>query len=174
MQASPASSEWIPFVVLLAIIAIPHLLSVVVQLDIWPYSHYPMYSQKKRLEDAGWFRVVLEKADGTRERWTPSHIRFSREVSRAFTRLMRAKSEDSSGRLDLLLDLLLDIVERRVRDDHGSIADFDTVCELLIVHVTCPNFRAGDLQLHEEVRHRRSLSNRPDTRPNALEQRVSA
>lgn len=166
MQTAPAASEWIPFVVLLVIIVVPHLLTVVVQLDIWPYSHYPMYSQKKRVDDAGWFRVVLEKADGTRKRWTPSHIRFAREVNRAFSRLMKAKAEDNSRRLDLLLD----IIERRVRDDHGSIADFDTVCELLIVHVTCPNFRAGDLQLHEEVRHRRSLSNRSDER----DQRVSA
>ena len=165
MQTTQASPEWIRFVVLLAIIT-PHLLTVVVQLDIWPYSHYPMYSYKKRLDDVGWFHVALEKADGTRKRWTPSHIRFSREVNRAFTKLMRAKSEDNSRHLDLLLD----IVERRVRDDHRTIADFDTVCELLIIYITCPNFRTGDLQLREEVRHRRSLSSRSDE----LDQRVSA
>jgi hypothetical protein len=163
---SQTSPEWIPFVVLLVIVVIPHLLTVVVQLDIWPYSHYPMYSYKKRLDDVGWFHVVLEKADGTRKRWTPSHIRFSREVNRALTKLMRVTSKDNSRHLDLLLD----IVERRIRDDHGSIADFDTVCELLIIYVTCPNFRAGDLQLHEEVQHRRSLPNRSDE----LDQRVSA
>jgi len=142
----------IPFVVLLVIIVIPHLLTVVVQLDIWPYSHYPMYSHKKRLDDVGWFHVWLERADGTRKRWTPSHIRFSREVNRAFTRLMRAKAGDPGDP-----DRLLDIIERRVRDDHPTISDFDACCELLIIHVTCPKFRAGDLQLHEEVRHRRSL-----------------
>ena len=152
------------FFVLLVIIVVPHLLTVVVQLDIWPYSHYPMYSSKKRLADAGWFHVMLAKADGTRQRWRPSHIRFSREVNRAFTKLMRAKTTQH-------LDVLLDIVERRVRDDHGSIADFDAFDELLIVYVTCPNLRAGDLQLHEAVRHRRSLSSRS---AGELDRRVSA
>jgi hypothetical protein len=167
MQTSQASLEWILFVALFAIIVIPHLLTVVVQLDIWPYSHYPMYSYKKPLDDAGWFHVVLEKADGTRKRWVPSHIRFLREVNRAFTKLMRAKPEDNNPRR---LEVLLDIVERRVRMDHGKIGEFDKVCELLIIYITCPNFRAGDLQLREEVRHRRSLQNRADE----LDQRVSA
>ncbi len=154
-----------PFFVLLAIIVLPHLLTVVVQLDIWPYSHYPMYSAKKRLDDCGWFHVVLERADGTRTRWRPSHIRFLREVNRAFTKLMRAK-EASSPRLELLLD----IVERRVRDDHPAVADFDAVRELVIVYVTCPKFRAGDLRLHEEVRHRRALWHRSGE----LDRRASA
>lgn len=145
----------IMFWVLLAIIVVPHLLSVVVQLDIWPFSHYPMYSSKKVLDDCGWFHVVLERGDGTRRRWTPSHIRFSREVNRAFTKLMRADpAEDNSQRLELLLD----IVERRVRDDHKTIADFDAIRELQIIYVTCPAFRAGDTQQHEQVWHRRALS----------------
>jgi hypothetical protein len=126
-----------------------------------------MYSYKKLLDGAGWFHIVLEKADGTRKRWVPSHIRFLREVNRAFTKLMRAKPEENnSGRLEVLLD----IVERRVRMDHGKIADFDQACELLIIYTTCPNFRTGDLQLREEVRHRRSLQNRSDQ----LDQRISA
>lgn len=145
----------IPFLVLLIVIVVPHLLTVFVQLDIWPYSHYPMYSYKKRLDDAGWFHVVLAKADGTRQRWVPSHIRFSREVNRAFTKLAKAKTnaEDKSPQLELLLD----IVERRVRDNHPSISDFDAFRELQIVYVTCPNLRAGDLRLRDEVRYRRSL-----------------
>jgi hypothetical protein len=163
--------EWIPFVVLLVIIVVPHLISVVIQLDIWPYSHYPMYSYKKRLDDVGWFHVWLEKADGTRRRWIPSHIRFAREVNRAFTKLMRAQTaQTSTTESPQHLDLLLDIVERRVRDDHPSIADFDAFCELSIVYVTCPNVRAGDLRLHEQVRHRRSLLNRSGE----LDRRVSA
>ena len=145
----------IAFVVLLIVIVVPHLLTVIVQLDIWPYSHYPMYSYKKRLDDAGWFHVALEKADGTRQRWVPSHIRFSREVNRAFTKLEKANT--SAEEKSQHLELLLDIVERRVRDNHPSIDDFAAFRELLIVHVTCPNLRAGDLRLHEEVRHRRSL-----------------
>jgi hypothetical protein len=153
-------AEWVSFVVLLTVIVAPHLLTVVVQLDIWPYSHYPMYSYKKRLDDVGWFHVVLERADGAKRRWKPSHIRFAREVNRAFTKLMRA--EAGAGADARQLDLLLDIVERRVRDDHPSFDDFDACRELLVVYVTCPGFRAGDLRLHEEVRHRRSLSDRSD------------
>jgi hypothetical protein len=167
MQTWQGPPEWILFVVLFAIIVVPHLLSVAVQLDIWPYSHYPMYSYKKPLDGAGWFHIVLEKPDGTRKRWVPSHIRFLREVNRAFTKLMRAKPEENNARR---LEILLDIVEQRVRMDHGKIADFDQVCELLIIYVTCPNFRAGDHQLREEVRHRRSLQNRADE----LAQRISA
>jgi hypothetical protein len=166
------TAEWVPFVVLLVIIVVPHLITVIVQLDIWPYSHYPMYAYKKRLDDVGWFHVWLEKPDGTRRRWIPSHIRFAREVNRAFTKLMRAPpgGTESSQHLDLLLG----IVERRVRDDHPSIADFDAFCELSIVYVTCPNIRAGDLQLREEVRHRRSLSGRSGEPAGELARRGSA
>jgi hypothetical protein len=149
--------QWIPFAILLAVIVVPHLLSVVLRRDLWPYSHYPMYSDKKSLDDTGFFHVVLEKADGARTRWVPTQIRFSREVNRAFTKLARAKKK---GAPESSLDAsdLLDLIEQRVRDDHPKIDDFDAFASIAIVFVSCPGIRSRDLQLTEEVRFRRSLS----------------
>lgn len=144
--------QWVPFVVFLVIIVVPHLVTVLVQLDIWPYSHYPMYSQKKAVDLAAWFHVTLERADGTKRRWIPSHIRFSREVNRAFAKLERARAANPQD-----LEALLDIIERRVCDDHPRITDFATFTHLAIIRVTCPGFRSGDVSLLEEVRFRRAL-----------------
>ena len=70
--------------------------------DLWPFSHYPMFSSLRSLDDVVVFRIAIEDASGRVDWWRPRFFRMQDRLAVRFAELMRRPAEERASSPDLL------------------------------------------------------------------------
>jgi len=91
--------EYSLFVILGGVFSLLLLLTSFMKWDLWPFSHYPMFSKYQSADTVGILRLALVRKDGQKYWWKPAYQHLQRDYAAEFLQVIKG-DRDQKSRMD--------------------------------------------------------------------------